>query len=182
MAFVVRAGRAGVAVPSDRRRPDRAGAPRVGDDAERIAALCGADVGRGRAARLPDLRAGSRRSRACARRGDRLLDDAAAPARVRAGGRARVGAADARTTGAMRAGRRASRRDAGRARRREPHGIRPMRCRRAAATPRPSRSAPDRRSPSRSAALGLAPHGRACPAGRTAESPERGRRSSPGSS
>ena len=41
------------------------------------------------AARLSDMRAGSRRPGACPRRGDRLCDDAAAPAGVRAGRRPR---------------------------------------------------------------------------------------------
>ena len=55
------------------------------DDAERVARLRGALSRRGRAARLSDLCAGPRRSRAGAGRGDRLLDDAAAAAGVRAG-------------------------------------------------------------------------------------------------
>ena len=55
------------------------------DDAERIAAYASRMAPEMRAARLSDLRPGSRRSGARTRRGDRLFDDAAAPAGVRAG-------------------------------------------------------------------------------------------------
>ena len=82
----VRVGAGGprVAVPSHRRRADGAGGG--GDDGgcepdcrSRYAARA-----EDRAARLPDLRAGPRRSSARAGRGDRIFDDAPAPARVRA--------------------------------------------------------------------------------------------------
>ena len=59
------------------------GRSRAIDDAERVVGVRGQHVARERAARLPDLCAGSRRSRARAGRGDRLCDDAAALAGVR---------------------------------------------------------------------------------------------------
>ena len=84
LSFARRARRARLAVPSHRRRAGRAGG---GGELRRRRAdrrLRGAIHAGSGAARLPDLRAGTRRSRARARRGDGLRDDAAAPARVRA--------------------------------------------------------------------------------------------------
>ena len=84
VSHAVGARRAGRALSSHR---DRAGGSRRGRCAARCGArrrLCARVHARRRAARLPDLRAGTRRPRARARRADRLCDDAAASARVRA--------------------------------------------------------------------------------------------------
>ena len=109
----VRAGarRAGVAVPPRRRRAGRPGSGRsVRRCRARARVRRGVHAG-GRPAHLPDRRAGSRRSGARARRGDRLRDDAAAPAGVRAGARRAVrrGAGAAPGTRAVRACRRTRR-------------------------------------------------------------------------
>ena len=80
------------------------------DDRRAIAPLARDARARNGAARLPDLRAGPRRPRARARRGDRLLDDAPAPAGVRARERRRATPSGARAS-PPRAARRGSRHD-----------------------------------------------------------------------
>ena len=127
----VRVGAGGprVAVPSHRGRAG--GAAGRGDDGRcrpRRRTGRAARAGNG-AARLPDLRAGTRRSPARAGRGDRILDDPPAAARVRARGRVGQGGrrakdaaprtrAGARSRGARRCrnGRRRFRKPRGRAR------------------------------------------------------------------
>ena len=101
----LRARRAGVAVPPGRDGAGGAGCGR-GDGRWRTGGgVCCRPPARSGAARVPDLRAGARRSRARARRGDRVHDDVAAPACLRAR-RQRdrgVGSAESRRPAAKRA-------------------------------------------------------------------------------
>ena len=134
------------------------------DDGERVAALAARLDAGGGAARLPDLRAGPRRPAARAGRGDRLLDDAAAPARVRA---RRRGAA------AADAGPRAAATRTARAGDAAPPRRQPSPAPRADA-PRPRRPRRAARGPPRRRPAAAPPRRARC----RADDPPRGRRSS----